>query len=230
MLALIAHQVGRAPGGLAPRLPRLAARRRDRGGGGRDRADGVTHAILTRIEPAPRRWPRSPSRGPRSSGLGRPRAFAYPNGDASPGSRRRWPRPGFQLAVITDGEPIPGCPQFALRRKNLAEGSSRGASGFSSAVFACEVLGLLDALPRPRTEAEMKPLGAGGAAGGAEAETARGAVEAVVFDGDTRAALAVVRSLGRRGVRITVVASRIRSLAGTRPAMPRTASSSGSGA
>jgi glycosyltransferase involved in cell wall biosynthesis/predicted ATP-grasp superfamily ATP-dependent carboligase len=62
----------------------------------------------------------------------------------------------------------------------------------------------------------MKPLGAGGTADGAAAETARGAaVEAVVFDGDTRAALAVVRSLGRRGVRITVAAARIRSLAGT---------------
>ncbi len=55
----------------------------------------------------------------------------------------------------------------------------------------------------------MKPLGAGGADQGAKAETARrAAVEAVVFDGDTRAALAVVRSLGRRGVRITVAASR----------------------
>ena len=62
----------------------------------------------------------------------------------------------------------------------------------------------------------MKPLGDGGADQGEVAETARSAaVEAVVFDGDTRAALAVVRSLGRRGVRITVAASRRRSLAGT---------------
>ncbi len=54
---------------------------------------------------------------------------------------------GFELAVITEGPPIPGCPAtLALRRKNLAEGSSRGSAGFSAAVFACEVLGFFDAL------------------------------------------------------------------------------------
>jgi len=37
---------------------------------------------------------------------------------------------------------------------------------------------------------------------------------AIVFDGDTRAALAVVRSLGRRGVRVRVASHRVPSLAG----------------
>jgi len=38
---------------------------------------------------------------------------------------------------------------------------------------------------------------------------------AIVFDGDTRAALAVVRSLGRRGVRVRVASHRVPSLAGS---------------
>jgi peptidoglycan/xylan/chitin deacetylase (PgdA/CDA1 family) len=148
MLALIAHQVGREPRGLEPRLldwPRVAE---IQAAGIEIGAHGVTHAILTRIEPAQALAEITESRAAVERALGRPAvAFAYPNGDASPELARAVAAAGFELAVITDGEPIPGCPpQFALRRKNLAEGSSRGASGFSAAVFACEVLGFFDAL------------------------------------------------------------------------------------
>jgi hypothetical protein len=51
--------------------------------------------------------------------------------------------------VVTDDPPDPGCPPgFAIQRKNLAEGSSRGLTGFSAAIFACEILGFFDGLRR----------------------------------------------------------------------------------
>ena len=74
-------------------------------------------------------------------------SFAYPNGDTTPALARAVADAGYQLAVVTDSAPIAGCPaKFALQRKNLAEGSSRGIAGFSASIFACEVLGLFDAI------------------------------------------------------------------------------------
>ena len=148
MLALIAHQVGREASGLEPRLldwPRVAEMH---AAGIEIGAHGVTHAILTRVEPAQAVAEIAESRAAVERALGRPAAaFAYPNGDASPELAQAVAAAGYELAVITDGAPIPGCPpQFALPRKNLAEGSSRGAAGFSAAVFACEVLGFFDVL------------------------------------------------------------------------------------
>jgi hypothetical protein len=83
-------------------------------------------------------------------GTGRPPAsFAYPNGNASPALARAVRDAGFALAVVTDEAPDPGCPpDYAIRRKNLALGSSHGLTVFSAAIFACEVLGLFEGLRR----------------------------------------------------------------------------------
>lgn len=148
MLALITRQVGKNPAGLAPRLltwPQVAAMQ---AAGVEIGAHGVTHAILTRIDPARAVAEIQDSRLAVERALGSPpRSFAYPNGDTTPELARAVERSGYRLAVVTEDPPPPGCPEtLALRRKNLAEGSSRGIAGFSAAVFACEVLGLFDTI------------------------------------------------------------------------------------
>jgi len=146
MLALVARQVGRDASGLTPRLltwPQVTAMQ---AAGVEIGAHGVSHAILTRIDPARAVAEIQDSRLAVERALGRaPAAFAYPNGDTTPELARAVERSGYRLAVVTEEPSPPGCPAIlALRRKNLSEGSSRGIAGFSAAVFACEVLGLFD--------------------------------------------------------------------------------------
>jgi peptidoglycan/xylan/chitin deacetylase (PgdA/CDA1 family) len=148
MLELLGQKTGRAPRRLAPRLldwPGVAEMQR---AGIEIGAHGVTHAILTRMEHSRAVAEIRDSRAAVAEALGAPPAsFAYPNGNVSPELARAVKEAGYARAVVTEDQPPPGCPQgFALRRKNLAEGSSRGVRGFSAAIFACEVLGLFDAL------------------------------------------------------------------------------------
>ncbi len=151
MLALIARLTGRSTDGLPARLLDWDRVRAMAAAGIEIGAHGATHAILTRIE-----FSRAVAeiRGTRerlAAELGRPPAgFAYPNGNASPELARAVREAGYALAVVTDEAADPGCPPgFAIRRKNLAEGSSRGLTGFSAAIFACEILGFFDGLRRP---------------------------------------------------------------------------------
>jgi peptidoglycan/xylan/chitin deacetylase (PgdA/CDA1 family) len=148
MLDRVAQQVGRDAGRLAPRLLNWEQVSAMQAAGVEIGAHGVTHAILTRIEPARAVAEIQESRAAVSRALGRPaESFAYPNGDTTPELAAAVAEAGFRLAVVTDVEPLPGCPaRFALQRKNLAEGSSRGVAGFSAAVFACEILGWFDAI------------------------------------------------------------------------------------
>ncbi len=146
MLDLLVGQTGRETSGLPRRLLDWDEVRALQAAGVEIGAHGATHAILTRVERARAVAEIQESRRRIEQELGTaPLAFAYPNGDASPVLAQAVKDAGFSLAVVTDAAPDPGCPRlFAIRRKNLAEGSSRGVSGFSGAVFACEVLGFFD--------------------------------------------------------------------------------------
>lgn len=150
MLALIARQTGRFTSGLAPRLLDWRQVEELASAGIEIGSHGATHAILTRIDYSRAVAEIRGSRQRLGAKLGRPPlSFAYPNGDASPELARAVRDAGFALAVVTDEAPDPGCPPgYAIRRKNLALGSSRGLTGFSTAIFACEVLGLFDGLRR----------------------------------------------------------------------------------
>jgi peptidoglycan/xylan/chitin deacetylase (PgdA/CDA1 family) len=148
MLDLVGQQVGRDPSLLPPRLLTWGQVGEMHTAGIEIGAHGVTHAILTRIEPTRALAEIRDSRVQIEQALGRPaESFAYPNGDATPELARAVAAAGYRRAVVTESDPLPGCPpKFALRRKNLAEGSSRGIAGFAASVFACEVLGLFDAI------------------------------------------------------------------------------------
>jgi peptidoglycan/xylan/chitin deacetylase (PgdA/CDA1 family) len=148
MLDLVAQQVGRDPARLPPRLLTWHQVGEMQAAGIEIGAHGVTHAILTRLEPARAVAEIRDSREQVGRALGRAAdAFAYPNGDATPELARAVAEAGYRLAVVTDAEPLAGCPpKFTLQRKNLAEGSSRGVAGFSASIFACEVLGFFDAI------------------------------------------------------------------------------------
>jgi len=150
MLALIARHTGRSTSGLAPRLLDWDRVRAMAAAGIEIGAHGATHAILTRIEFSRAIAEIRGARERLAAELGRPPAsFAYPNGNASPELARAVRDAGYALAVVTDEPPDPGCPPgYAIRRKNLAEGSSRGFLGFSAAIFACEILGFFDGLRR----------------------------------------------------------------------------------
>jgi peptidoglycan/xylan/chitin deacetylase (PgdA/CDA1 family) len=148
MLDLVAQQVGRDPNELPPRLLTWDQVGEMQAAGVEIGAHGVTHAILTRLEPARAVAEIRDSRREVERALGRAaESFAYPNGDTTPALARAVAEAGYRRAVVTDAEPLAGCPaKFALQRKNLAEGSSQGIVGFSASIFACEVLGLFDAI------------------------------------------------------------------------------------
>jgi len=151
LLELLAQTTGRDSGELTP--PRLLDWRQvaelERAGieiG----AHGVTHAILTRVDYSRAVAEICESRTAVAHALGTPpESFAYPNGDVTPELAQAVREAGYARAVVADSPPPPGCPPaYGLRRKNLAEGTSRGIGGFSASVFACEVLGFFDAFRR----------------------------------------------------------------------------------
>jgi peptidoglycan/xylan/chitin deacetylase (PgdA/CDA1 family) len=150
LLALLSRHTGRSADGLKPRLLDWSQVVEMSEAGIEIGAHGVTHAILTRVEPSRATAEILEARATIAEKLGTPAAsFAYPNGDTSPELARAVRDAGYTRALVTESDPLPGCPiGYAIRRKNLAEGSSRGALGFSAAVFACEVLGLFDWLRR----------------------------------------------------------------------------------
>jgi peptidoglycan/xylan/chitin deacetylase (PgdA/CDA1 family) len=156
LLDLVAKKTGRDLGELRPpRLlnwPQVAALDR---AGIEIGAHGVTHAILTRIKYSRAVAEICESRAAVADALGTPpESFAYPNGEATPELTQAVQEAGYARAVVADRAPPPGClPGYGLRRKNLAEGTSRGIRGFSTSVFACEMLGLFDALRRGRAPA-----------------------------------------------------------------------------
>ncbi len=152
MLTLIEQKTGCRAEGLAPRLLDWTQVAEIRAAGVEIGAHGATHAILTRLEPARASTEIRGSRQRLADEFGEPPScFAYPNGNASPELSRAVRDAGFALAVVTDEAPDPGCLQdFAIRRKNISEGSSRGLFGFSTSIFACEVLGFFDELRRTR--------------------------------------------------------------------------------
>lgn len=157
LLELVAEKTNRNPAALAPRLLDWAEVTELERAGIEIGSHGVTHTILTRVDHARAVREICDSREAVASALGvAPASFAYPNGDTTPDVAQAVQEAGYARALVAD-EPAPaGCPRgFALKRKNLAEGSSRGVRGFSGSIFACEVLGFFDAL-RGRDRGELR--------------------------------------------------------------------------
>lgn len=148
MLDILARHLGRSPARSKARLLSWSQVLELADAGIEIGSHGVTHTILTRLEVPRASAEIRESREAVARELGTPPAsFAYPNGDATPELARAVRDAGYERAVVTDRDPGPDClPRYAIKRKNLAEGSSQGLLGFSAAFFACEVLGFFDRL------------------------------------------------------------------------------------
>ncbi len=152
LLEIVAEKTGRNPASLARRVLTWDQVSELDEAGLEIGSHGVTHTILTRIDHSRAVAEIHDSRRELARVLGKPpESFAYPNGESSPELAHAVRESGYARAVIAEEPPPAGCPpRFALQRKNLAEGSSRGLRGFSTSIFACEVLGFFDVLRRGR--------------------------------------------------------------------------------
>jgi len=108
----------------------------------------VNHVLLTQADPFRAEEEIGQSRKQIAAELQwAPQSFAYPNGNWNPDLTLAVRKAGYVRAVTTD---LPWTASaeidstFALPRKNLCEGSSKGLFGFSSSVFACEAVGFFD--------------------------------------------------------------------------------------
>jgi hypothetical protein len=151
LLEVLSGATGRNPAALEPRMLDWQQVRELAEAGVEIGSHGMSHAILTRVDVARAAEEIESSRRRLADELGsEPVSFAYPNGDWNPTVAALVREAGYQRAVVTDagfGDARAAAEgAFAVPRKNLAEGSSRGARGFSESVFACEVLGVFDAL------------------------------------------------------------------------------------
>ena len=108
----------------------------------------VNHAVLANVSLARARSEVQGCRDDIATRLGEPPLhFAYPNGYHTPAVRRIVAECGFVSAVTTeDVENRRGGDPFALKRKTIWENSTLGATGYSSALAACNLDGVFGAL------------------------------------------------------------------------------------